>query len=69
MTMHEQRPQLDTISSKVLTTASTELPLKGKWSFKVEIADISIDCCFTVAELSVDGVYYGMYFLKRHEEL
>ena len=63
---HEQRPQLDTVSSKVLTAASTELPLKGKGSFKVEVAEITTDCCFTVAELSVDGVF-GMDFLKRHE--
>ena len=63
---HEQRPQLDTVSSKVLTAASTELPLKGKGSFKVEVAEITTDCCFTVAELSVD-VVFGMDFLKRHE--
>ena len=63
---HEQRPQLDTVSSKVLAAASTELPLKGKGSFKVEVAEITRDCCFTVAELCVDGVF-GIDFLKRHE--
>ena len=63
---HAQRPQLDTVSSKVLTAASTELPLKGKGSFKVEVDEITTDCCFTNAELSVDGVF-GMDFLKRHE--
>ena len=41
---HEQRPQMDPVSSKVLTAASTEFPLKGKGSFKVEIDDISTDC-------------------------
>ena len=63
---HEQRPQLNIVSSKVLTAASTELPLKVKGSFKVEVAEITTYCCFTVAELSVDWLF-GMDFLKRHK--
>ena len=50
---------------RYLLQRQTQLPLKGKGHFKVEIAGISTDHCFTVAELSVDEVY-GIDFLKRH---